>query len=242
MDAELDGLRAETEALPPDRGVGFPVEFHCLGVGPGRAGAAMTAALSNARRRPAAVLMLGVAGALEPGMESGQLLLAESYLSAVDGGVPATPDPAMLAAAEAAAVDARMPAHRGASLTVDHLICEEWERRQLRETHGAASVNMEDCAVAAAARQADVPFVSVRVILDTAEQRLPGYLPGLARGRGAVVTQVLAQPWRIPTLLRLKSQMELCQGVLTRFGMAYLRQEAERRRRDRERAARDAIY
>ena len=36
----------------------------------------MTAALSNARGRPA-VLLLGVAGAIAPGMETGQLLLAE---------------------------------------------------------------------------------------------------------------------------------------------------------------------
>ena len=238
MDAELDGLRAEVDAMPQPPA--FPVEFHCLGVGPRRAGDAITAALSNARGRPA-VLMLGVAGAIEPGMETGQLLLAESYLSDIDG-EPATPDPAMLATAEAAAAEARMPAHRGASLTVDHLICEERERRQLREKYGAASVNMEDCAVAAAARRAAAPFLSVRVVLDTYEQRLPGYLPGLARGRGAVLTQVVAQPWRIPTLRRLKAQMELCQAVLTRFGMAYLRQEAIRRQSDRERASREAIY
>ena len=242
MDAELDGLRTEFDARPPDPG--FPVEFHCLGVGPRRAGDAMAAALSNARGRPA-VLLLGVAGAIAPGMETGQLLLAENYLSDVDdvdGGEPIAPDPGMLTVAEAAAADARMPAHRGASLTVDHLICEERERRQLREKHGAASVNMEDSAVAAAARSADAPFLSVRVVLDTYEQRLPGYLPGLARGRGAILTQVVAQPWRIPTLRRLKAQMELCQAVLTRFGMAYLRQEGLRRQTDRERASREAIY
>ena len=239
MDAELDGLRTELDARPPEPG--FPVEFHCLGVGPRRAGDAMTAALDGAGIRPA-VLLLGVAGAIAPGMGTGQLLLAENYLSDVDGGEPIAPDPAMLTVAEAAAAEARMPAHRGASLTVDHLICEERERRQLREKYGAASVNMEDSAVAAAARRADAPFISVRVVLDTYEQRLPGYLPGLARGRGAILTQVVAQPWRIPTLRRLKAQMELCQAVLTRFGMAYLRQEAIRRQGDRERASREALY
>lgn len=239
MDAELDGLRTEFDARPPEPG--FPVEFHCLGVGPRRAGDAMTAALDGAGIRPA-VLLLGVAGAIAPGMETGQLLLAENYLSDVDGGEPISPDPAMLTVAEAAAAEARMPAHRGASLTVDHLICEERERRQLREKYGASSVNMEDSAVAAAARRAAAPFLAVRVVLDTYEQRLPGYLPGLARGRGAILTQVVAQPWRIPTLRRLKAQMELCQAVLTRFGIAYLRQEALRRQADREKASRDEIY
>ena len=36
--------------------------------------------------------------------------------------------------------------------------------------------------------------------------------------------------------------MELCQAVLTRFGLAYLRQEALRRQTDREKASRETIY
>ena len=181
-------------------------------------------------------------------METGELTLAGTY--ALDSGKSEAggaaeslaPDPAMLEVAEAAAAASRMPVNRGSSLTVDHLVAEGWEREQLRERYGVVSVNMEDHAVAAAAREAGAPFLSARVILDTAEQRLPGYLPGLSRNRNAVLTEVLAKPWRIPTLLRLKSQMQLCQSVLTRFGMSYLQLEAERRRSVREKASADAIY
>ena len=246
MDEELDGLRRELAARPPlsPGGAGFPVECRRLGVGPRRAGDAMAEALSGARRPPSAALMLGVAGAVEPGLETGRLLLADSYVLDAVGELPESiaPSAEMLAAAVAAAADVGMAAHRGASLTVDHLVCDGAERGRLRECYGAASVNMEDYAVAAAARRAGVPFLSVRVVLDTAEQRLPGYLPGLSKGRGAVVTQVMAQPWRIPTLLRLRSQMELCQAALARFAMAYLRREGERRKNVRERASREAIY
>jgi hypothetical protein len=101
---------------------------------------------------------------------------------------------------------------------------------------------MEDHAVASAAANAGVPFLSVRVVLDTAEQTLPGYLPGLSRKRNVVLTEIMLKPWRIPTLMRLKSQMDLCQTVLTRFGMSYLEREAERRRRHREKVASEAIY
>ena len=243
MEEELAGLRQELES-PASGGVGFPVELHVVGVGPRRAGDAMAALLGKGGRRPQGTLMLGVAGAVEPGRESGELLLPASYALDSDG-EPAkaiAPDPAMLELAEAAAVAARMPVNRGGSLTVDHLITESRERQQLREKYGVASVNMEDYAVATAARTAGVPFLSARVILDTAEQRLPGYLPGLSRGRSAVFTQVLAQPWRIPTLLRLKAQMELCQAVLGRFGMSYLRLEGERRRNAQEQASKEAIY
>ena len=245
MEEELAGLRREMEALEPSGGVGFPVEVHRVGIGPKRAGAAMAAALANGKRRPQGVLLLGVAGAVDPGMETGEMVLAGSYQRDT-GDEPAAeavmPDPAMVKLAEAAAASSRIPPSRTSSLTVDHLILENWERQQLRDKYGVASVNMEDHAVAGAARDAGVPFISVRVILDTAEQRLPGYLPKLSRGRNAILTEVLMKPWRIPMMLHLKSQMDLCQAVLTRFGMSYLKLEAERRRSVREKASADAIY
>lgn len=244
MEEELYGLRDELEALEASGGVGFPVDLHTVGVGPKRAGEALASALAKGKRRPQGVLMLGVAGALEPGMETGELILAANY--ALDAGSePAktiAPDPAMLEAAEAAAANARMSANRSGSLTVDHLIAEGWEREELRRKYGVGSVNMEDHAVAAAAAAAGVPFLSVRVILDTAEQRLPGYLPGLSRGRHAILTDIIMRPWRIPTVLRLKSQMELCQSVIRGFGMSYLRLEAERRKSVRDQESAKALY
>ena len=245
MEPELYGLQQELASLQPPRGVGFPVEFHTLGVGPRRSAETMATVLSKAKRQPQGVLMLGVAGALEPGMETGQLLLASNYAfdSKQEAASTIAPAPGMLELAESAAASARMPVDYSDSLTVDHLIAEGWEREELRQRYGVASVNMEDHAVATAAGNADVPFLSVRVVLDTAEQKLPGFLPDLSsKGRNAVFTEVLMRPWRIPILLKLKSQMDLCQGVLTRFGMSYLQLEAERRRSIREQASAEAIY
>ena len=282
MEDELLGLRRELDALGASQGVGFPLEFHLVGVGPPQAGEAMAAAIVNGRRRPQGVLMLGVAGAVEPGRETGELVLSGSYLrqqnvdsrfrgndgaggsdgvsesdgasgndgasgsdgadSAVEPAEAIAPDPTLLAVAESAAVEARMPVYRSNSLTVDHLISEGWERQQLRERYGVGTVNMEDHAVAAAAQAEGVPFLSVRVILDTAEQRLPGYLPKLYRSRNALFGEVLLRPWRIPTLRRLKAQMELCRSVLAQFGLSFIHQEAERRRSVREKESADAIY
>ena len=244
MEEELYGLRDELEALEPSGGVGFPLERHVVGIGPRRAGAAMGDVLAKGKRKPQGVLMLGVAGAVEPGMETGELVLANRYVmdSGDEPARAAAPDQAMLELAEAAAADVRMPANRSDSLTVNHLIAEGWEREQLRQKYSVGSVNMEDYTVAAAAAEAGVPFLSVRVILDTAEQKLPGYLPRLSGDRNAILTEVMLKPWRIPTLRRLKAQMELCQGVLSSFAMSYLKLEAERRRSERERAAAEAIY
>ena len=244
MEPELSGLQRELEALESARGIGIPVEFHFVGVGPRRAGNTMAEALSRSKRKPEGVLMLGVAGAVDPEMDSGEVILADSYAldTKEDTATDISPDPDMLQVAEATAADLRMPVSRASSLTVDHLIVDGWERRELREKYRVGSVNMEDHAVASAARKADVPFLSVRTVLDTAEQSIPGYLPGLSKGRSAVFTAIMLKPWRIPTLMRLKSQMDLCQSVLTRFGMTYFKKESERRRSIREQQAREAIY
>ena len=111
----------------------------------------------------------------------------------------------------------------GGALTDDHWVDEIQEREDLRQQYQATSVNMEDYRAAEAAQNAGVPFLSVRVVLDTANQRLPGYLPGLAKSPYKVVTNVLLMPWRIPTMLRLKKQLQLCQAVLTNFGLSYMR-------------------
>jgi adenosylhomocysteine nucleosidase len=244
MEDELAVLRQELDALGGSKRLGFAVETLIVGIGPNRSWKGMSTALSDGKRKPEGVLMLGVAGALEPGRETGELILAGRYFLDSDGrpqrAIPA--DEGMLQSAEAAAAEARLPVTRGNSLTVDHLICEGWERQQLREKYGTDSVNMEDHAVASAAADAGIPFLSVRVVLDTAEQRLPGYLPKLSESRHAMFNQVLMRPWRILTLRRLRLQMELCQAVLSKFGMKYLENEAERRRSDREKASAEAIY
>ena len=244
MEPELAGLQREMENAGASQGANLPVEFRFVGVGPRRSGGRMTEFLGKSKRRPDGILMLGVAGAVDPDMETGEVILADTYAldTKEDSATDIAPDPEMLNVAEAAAADLRMPVNRSSSLTVDHLIVERKERQELREKYAVGSVNMEDHAVAAAARDAGVPFLSVRTVLDTAEQTIPGYLPGLSKGRNAVVTGILLQPWRIPTLLKLKSQMDLCQSVLTRFGMTYFRMESERRRSAREQAAKEAIY
>ena len=234
MGAELTGLRREAEEFQESKDTVLPVEFHLLGVGPDRSGASLTELLNKREpgKKTDGVLLLGVAGAVTPGLDTGSLLLASGY--AVDvpgsssGAVVLEPDAKMRTMAEQAAAELGMPANLGASLTVDHLVGGPEEKQELREKYTVDSVNMEDYRVAEAAAKAEVPFLSVRVVLDTAWQRLPDYLPGLTRSRYSVLTKVLGMPWRIPTLWQLKNQLLLCQTVITRFGMTYLNLETNR--------------
>lgn len=227
MEQELIGLRRELLDIEDATGVKPAVEFRVLGVGPDRAGASLEALLSERSSNLEGILLIGVAGGVDPELETGDLLLADRY-ALQDGasrgaGRAITPDDGMFKSAEQAALNLSVPLFNGAALTVDHLVAEIEERVELRERYQASSVNMEDYRVAEAAQKAGVPFLSVRVVLDTANQRLPDYLPGLAKSPYKVITNVLMMPWRIPAMLRLKKQLQLCQAVLTNFGLSYMR-------------------
>ena len=227
MEQELAGLRRELREIEDATGISSQVEFQVLGVGPERAGAAMAALLENRRSKIDGVLLVGVAGGVDPELETGDLLLADRHAlqngASQGAGQAIKPDAEMLQSAQKAALELSVPIFNGGSLTVDHLVAKPHEREALRTEYQVCSVNMEDYRAAEAAQNAGVPFLSVRVVLDTASQRLPGYLPGLARSRYKVVTKILLMPWRIPTMLRLKRQLQLCQAVLTNFGVSYLK-------------------
>jgi len=227
MEQELTGLRRELREIEDATGISSQVEFQVLGVGPERAGAAMAALLENRRSKIDGVLLVGVAGGVDPELETGDLLLADRHAlqngASQGAGQAIKPDAEMLQSAQKAALELSVPIFNGGSLTVDHLVAKPHEREALRTEYQVYSVNMEDYRAAEAAQNAGVPFLSVRVVLDTASQRLPGYLPGLARSRYKVVTKILLMPWRIPTMLRLKQQLQLCQAVLTNFGVSYLK-------------------
>lgn len=228
MEQELIGLRREVLEIQDANGVHPQVEFRVLGVGPDRAGGALAALLEDRRSDIDSVLVLGVAGGVNPALESGDLLLADRYAlqngASQGAGQALRPDPRMLQSAEQAALELSMPVCNGGALTVDHLVAEPKEREDLRAQYQVDSVNMEDYRVAEAAQKAGVPFLSARVVLDTASERLPGYLPGLAKSPYKVVTHVLLMPWRIPTMLRLKRQLQLGQMVLTNFAVAYMKE------------------
>jgi|TARA_B100000809_G_scaffold147304_2_gene144822 nucleoside phosphorylase len=227
MEQELTGLRRELLDIETATGVHPEVEFRVLGVGPERAGASMTALLDGGISNVDGVLVVGVAGGVDPQLETGDLLLADRYAlqngAAQGAGQAIRPNPQMLQTAQQAALDLSVPIFDGGSLTVDHLVAEPQERQELLTQYQINSVNMEDYRAAEVAQKAGVPFLSVRVVFDTASQVLPGYLPGLAKSRYKVFTNVILKPWRIPMALRLKGQLQLCQAVLTNFGLSYLR-------------------
>ena len=225
MERELSGVRRVLEPGPSH-------ELRVVGIGTDRAGEAMGQIFSSdvgaGHRGP--VLMLGVAGALSPLLNPGDLILASSYLrlsnpagsSGENHLESLAPDSRMSRLADRAAAQAGLPVTRGPSLTVDSVVRLAEEKAQLHRDFSATSVNMEDFAVASIGRRYCVPFLSARVVLDTCDQPLPEYLASLSGPVSRLALAVATKPWRITELAALSARMRRAQSVLARFAQAFV--------------------
>ena len=282
MEYELVGLRRELQLRAHAFGKRMPAawrhvwaDLHVIGVGRPQG---ETAVRSLLRREgefggysgpPERLLILGFAGAVDPALETGTLVLSSRYYRAIGGADPSVPipsenpslppsmtsspnhpstkggkgeipsgdppssqrevegsylvpDPVMWRRGVAAATAINQAWADVDSLTVDHLVTTPKAKRAIRRQYPVGVVNMEDSWVAEAAQEAGVPFLSARVVLDRADQSLPGYLPAMARSHTKAVITTAAMPWRIPTLLGLARRLPRAQDVLTWFAFNYL--------------------
>ncbi|CAN0443065.1 unnamed protein product, partial [Discosporangium mesarthrocarpum] len=81
-------------------------------------------------------------------------------------------------------------------------------KRQLFEDGAAAAVDMESAAAAQVAMEAGIPFMALRVIVDTADTTMPpaamaGMAPDGATQFGPVLRALLHRPQDIPGLIGL---------------------------------------
>ena len=135
------------------------------------------------------------------------------------------PDPAMLQHSREALAQSRLTAVETDSMTVEKLITDANTKGELhRQYHqfGVGTVNMEDYWVARLAATAKVPFLSVRAVLDTADQGVPSDLLERARMPRQTGWASFGDPSEIRALLHLPGQLQLAQESLARFALAFL--------------------
>ena len=139
------------------------------------------------------------------------------------------PDPAMLQRARAALFQSGLAAAETDSMTVEEFVSDAKTKGELRRQFQVGTVNMEDYWAARLAGAAQVPFLSVRAVVDTAGQGLPSYLLKLAgRPRRAGYAAITAHPWDIAAMLRLPRQLRLAQESLARFATAFVNCSTEK--------------
>ena len=177
--------------------------------GAGKVNAAIAATLLIDHYSPSAVVFTGTAGAIDPELNPGDVVIATAvgyhdFGNLTTGGFvrsttfntssglrdPAffPADPALLAAARRAAASIKFPSariHEGLIVTGDSFVANPANREELRRELKASAVEMEGAAVAQVCVRFGVPFIVIRSITDHADGAADGsyrqFMPVAAR-------------------------------------------------------------
>ncbi len=207
------------------RSLGSVTGVCVTGVGGTRAPATLGSFLDG-RPHVGGVLAVGFAGALDDGLDTGDLVAATRLLTA-GGDDPIECDRGLLQAAEAALERSGARCRTGDTLTVDAALRTAGEKRSHGRQTGALAVTMEDYWLARECARRGVPFLSVRSVLDLAAQELPPFVAELG-DRGILVQAarvalgLAARPRHFPAVARLRGQARRAKSSLGPFVLSFL--------------------
>lgn len=188
------------------------------------------------QQAPAAIISIGFAGATQPGLPTGTVLLGTS-LAHLEG-PPIEWDPSALGqrfystptllsrarqAVEVGGIDFR----QGPLITAPILAKSPGLKRWLGARVDAIGVDLESYWVALSAHVAGVPFMAVRVILDRSDMLLPDVVSEIPNtpdgGRVRPILKHIARnPRRLVGLAQLGQASHLASGQIREFLFAYL--------------------
>jgi adenosylhomocysteine nucleosidase len=221
-------LASEARALGPSmpRGGEPPLsELALLGEGSllalsgiGRAAAA-TAAQALIDAGVSALMTFGMAGGLDPKLQPGSVVIPCELLAS--DGARYVANPAWREQV-AAAVSPLRAVTEGNLLTSTHAIETPADKAAAFRATGAAAVDMESAAVAAIAAQHNLPFIAVRVIVDTAADMLPRAVVAASKaGRvrlARLIGGLILAPREIGSLVRLAQRYRIAMRSLRVIG------------------------
>lgn len=170
--AVIAALAVERASLDRHAAEGGSVTVHQSGPGLERAAQAARAALGSGAE---ALVSWGLAGGLDPALAPGSVVVPSAVLA--DGACfPCDAEwaAAVRAAARAGVTSATAPAvSAGTLLGVAAPLATPAAKAQAHAETGAVAADMESGAIAAAAAEAGVPFIAVRVVVDASGDALP---------------------------------------------------------------------
>lgn len=170
------------------------------------------------------VISVGFAGGLQPGLATGDVVLADRIETRPQHAVPAggvvTPNVRLAFLADTAAQRAGLPRCRGGLLSHQALVPSAADKQLLGRQSGALAVDMESYAIGELANGHGLPFLSLRAILDPCDVALDLPMAGMTtpdgglRPGGALLT-IMRQPALLKPFLALWRQSRLTQRRLT---------------------------
>ena len=201
-------LAAEARVLGPARpqGEGWAVlaDGNLLAISGMGPKAARSAALRLIDAGATSLVSWGLAGGLDPDLEAGAVCVPREVIAA-DGSRLST------ARSWQESLSSSVPFGRrvgnDALLTTEYALETPADKSAARRATGACAVDMESSAVAQVAAAHGVPFIAVRVIVDTARDGIPPTVAGASRAgklrTGRLILGLLRSPLEIAALLRL---------------------------------------
>jgi adenosylhomocysteine nucleosidase len=175
-----------------------------------------------------AILSIGIAGGLQPGLPPGTVIIALS----VSGGVGCVPT----TRAWAENLGRVMPgAHMGAVAGESRIVPNAAEKAKLYRATGALAVDMESHIAAKIAHARRLPFAVLRIIADPAERSLPevaqlALTPDGGIGIGRVLKALVAAPGQVGAVVQtaidaqaaFRALTRCCHLAGSRFGLPYV--------------------
>jgi nucleoside phosphorylase len=221
----VSALAAEASTLGPAARHGAELRKLADGALLAVSGIGRAAAAAAARRLVLAgatgLASFGMAGGLDPTLICGAVLLPEEVAAAGEIGSGATvlPTSRQWRQQLRAALPDSCIACGGRLLTSERPIGHPRAKADAWRHAGAVAVDMESAAIAQVAGQAGLPFVALRVIVDTAADELPAaVLAASVGGRlriGRLIGGLLRAPGEVGALIRLSARYRIASRVLT---------------------------
>lgn len=161
----------------------------------------------------AALMSFGIAGALDPALRVGDVVVGVQVCD--PEGRQFEADPRWTAALSRELSNARRSRIAGS----DVIVADAAAKRQLRVATNAAIVDMESHCVARLAHERGLPFGVLRVVADTAQDAIPtsaqaGLNPDGSTAPLAVIRELAKRPWQLPALLVLARRTEIALASL----------------------------
>jgi adenosylhomocysteine nucleosidase len=182
---------------------------------------------------PRRLALVGVAGALTPGLAVGDVVVAERVLDLE----PRQPTPSeeittyvpRLSSAEKHALE-KGRVRFGSCATQGRIALSTNDKTMLVrhfQLQAPATVDLESAAFARVASQTELPWIVIRAVSDIATENLPEFFAkcedaegGIAQKR--VIWQALRRPWLWPQLITLQQRLNLCASQLSATLSLYL--------------------
>jgi len=190
------------------------------GIGPKKA---LSAAKYITRHfSPSRVLSIGAAGATDPSLQVGDIVLVDSVLREAGAhnhaGSSFQTDVALRKEAAAALGERGVTVHTGTCLTLDRFIHSKTEKRRIFSRHNVAVVDMESAALARQISSAEIPFFDIRIVSDAAvRDTLDVYGMFMAQKRAGIAGRYLyfmKRPGELVRAVRFRKDLARVSSII----------------------------